>query len=72
MLHIAQLDSSVDADELDEDGWALRYHLEDQIIQLDVLEEVYWRQRSKVQWTLKGMRARPSSMLLLMVVEGSA
>jgi hypothetical protein len=39
---------------LDEEGWALRYHLEDRITHLDTLEEEYWRQRSRVQWTLKG------------------
>jgi hypothetical protein len=54
MLQIALLDRSADADGLDEDGWALRYHLEDQIIQLDVLKEEYWRQHNRVQWTLKG------------------
>jgi mannosylglycoprotein endo-beta-mannosidase len=51
---VAALDATADAAGLDEEGWALRYHLEDQIIHLDELQEEYWRQRSRVQWTLKG------------------
>jgi hypothetical protein len=51
---IEQLDLTADATGLDEEGWSLRYSLEDQIIALDNLEEEYWRQRSRVQWTLKG------------------
>jgi hypothetical protein len=39
---------------LDEEGWTLRYHLEDQIIHLDCVEEEYWRQRSRIKWTLLG------------------
>ena len=35
-------------------GWALRYYLEDQIVQLDSMEEEYWRQRSRIRWTLEG------------------
>jgi hypothetical protein len=39
---------------LDEDGWARRYHLEDQILAIFRMEEEYWRQRSRLQWTVKG------------------
>jgi hypothetical protein len=51
---IQELDAKADADRLDEEGWALRYNLKDQIIASDSLEEEYWKQRSRVQWTLKG------------------
>jgi hypothetical protein len=54
MLQVGNLDILADSTGLDKEGWALRYHLEDQITQLDTLEEEYWRQRSRVQWTLKG------------------
>jgi hypothetical protein len=49
-----ELDTLADSSGLDEEGWALRYFLEDQIVQLDGAEEDYWRQRSRLQWTLKG------------------
>jgi hypothetical protein len=39
---------------LDEEGWALRDHEEDQLVWLDKIEEEYWCQRGRVQWTLKG------------------
>jgi hypothetical protein len=39
---------------LDEDGWALHYHLEDQMMDILGAEEEYWRQRGKQQWVLKG------------------
>jgi hypothetical protein len=51
---VANLDGIADSTGLDEDGWALRYHLEDQIIHLDSMEEDYWRQRSRLKWTLQG------------------
>jgi hypothetical protein len=39
---------------LDDEGWALRYHLEDQVTSFDQIEEEYWRQRSRVQWLREG------------------
>jgi hypothetical protein len=39
---------------LNEEGWAQRYHLEDQILAINRMEEEYWRQRSRLQWTVKG------------------
>jgi hypothetical protein len=39
---------------LDEDGWALRYHLEGQMMEILSMEEEYWRQRGWQQWLLKG------------------
>jgi mannosylglycoprotein endo-beta-mannosidase len=54
LAQVAALDRATDSIGLDEDGWALRYFLEDQLVGLDRIEEEYWRQRSRVQWTLKG------------------
>jgi hypothetical protein len=51
---VADLDQKADSSGLDDEGWALRYHLEDQLIQLDAVEEEYWKQRNRLQWTLKG------------------
>jgi hypothetical protein len=51
---VAVLDKSADEGGLDEEGWALRYHLEDQLLHFDRIEEEYWKQRSRVQWLLKG------------------
>ena len=48
------LDESADSQGLDEDGWALRYHLEDQLINIFAREEEFWRQRGRLNWTLKG------------------
>nr|XP_051202041.1 uncharacterized protein LOC127315609 [Lolium perenne] len=54
LLQVTELDRVADATGLDEDGWALRYHLEDQLSALDRADEEYWRQHSRVQWTLQG------------------
>jgi hypothetical protein len=54
LAQIDGLDRQADADGLDEEGWALRYHLEDQLLLMDSLEEEYWRQRSRVRWTVMG------------------
>jgi hypothetical protein len=54
LAQVAALDVVADSSGLDEEGWAFRYHLEDQVVLLDSLEEEYWRQRSRVQWLLKG------------------
>jgi mannosylglycoprotein endo-beta-mannosidase len=54
LLQVSELDKVADTTGLDEDGWALRYHLEDQLAALDRADEEYWRQRSRVQWTLRG------------------
>jgi hypothetical protein len=54
ICQIQELDRIADSAGLDEEGWALRYFLEDQVVHLDGLEEEYWRQRSRPQWTLKG------------------
>jgi hypothetical protein len=48
LAQVEALDAVPDSSGLDEEGWAFRYHLEDQVVLLDSLEEEYWRQRSRV------------------------
>uniref|UniRef100_A0ACD5UQY6 Uncharacterized protein n=1 Tax=Avena sativa TaxID=4498 RepID=A0ACD5UQY6_AVESA len=50
---IQELDVLADAEGLDEEGWALRYHLENQLIQI-LVEEEHRRQRGRQKWLLKG------------------
>lgn len=54
LAQLEDLDKIADQSGLDEEGWALRYHQEDQLVWMDKVEEECWRQRSRVQWTLKG------------------
>ena len=54
LRQVEELDAAADEDGLDDEGWALRYHLEDQLVQLDCMEEEYWRQRSRIRWTIEG------------------
>jgi hypothetical protein len=54
LARILELDIKADSDGLDEDGWALRYHLEGQMMDMLSAEEDYWRQRGRQQWLLKG------------------
>jgi hypothetical protein len=54
LAKIQELDSVADGMGLDEDGWALRYHLEEQMMELLSAEEEYWRQRGRQQWILQG------------------
>jgi mannosylglycoprotein endo-beta-mannosidase len=51
---IKQLDEEADLTGLEEDGWAFRYHLEDQLVNIYKMEEDYWRQRGRVRWNLQG------------------
>jgi hypothetical protein len=51
---IKQLDEEADSTGLEEEGWAFRYHLEDQLVNIYKLEEEYWRQRGRVRWALQG------------------
>jgi hypothetical protein len=39
---------------LNDDGWGLRYHLEENLMLIYQREEDYWRQQSRIQWTLQG------------------
>ncbi|XP_071680508.1 uncharacterized protein [Lolium perenne] len=54
LRQVEDLDRVADANGLDEEGWGLRYFLEDQLVALDRVDEEYWRQWSRTQWTLKG------------------
>jgi mannosylglycoprotein endo-beta-mannosidase len=48
------LDSEADAAGLEEDSWAFRYYLEDQLLNIYRIEEEFWRQRGRVRWSLQG------------------
>jgi hypothetical protein len=43
LAQVVALDRATDSTGLDEEAWALRYFLEDQLVGLDRLEEEYWR-----------------------------
>ena len=51
---IQALDQAEDLQGLDEEGWAFRYHLEEQLMHHIAAEEEYWRQRGRQNWLLKG------------------
>ena len=54
ITQIQDLDNPADRGGLDEDGWALRYFLEEKMIQILASEEEYWRQRGRQNWILQG------------------
>jgi hypothetical protein len=54
LQQVSQLDLQADAAGLDEEGWAQRYHLEEQLLHLYRLEEEHWKQRGKTRWVLQG------------------
>jgi hypothetical protein len=54
LAKIQELDVAADGIGLDEDGWVLRYDLENQMMEILGVEEEYWRQRGRQQWLLKG------------------
>jgi hypothetical protein len=54
LAQIHSLDTQADASGLDEEEWALRYHLEDELMQILYAEEEYWRQRGCQNWLLQG------------------
>jgi hypothetical protein len=49
LAKIQALDTAADGPGLDEDGWALKYHLEGQMMETLSAEEECWRQRGKQQ-----------------------
>jgi mannosylglycoprotein endo-beta-mannosidase len=51
---IKDLDLLANGVGLSEEDWGWRYHLEDLLVLLCQREEEYWRQRSRVRWTLQG------------------
>jgi exonuclease III len=52
LARIQVLDDKADGQGLDEEGWGLRYYLEDQLLEILSAEEEYWCQRGRLQWTL--------------------
>jgi hypothetical protein len=54
LAQIRDLDLQADTVGLDEEGWALRYHLDEQLMHLLSAEEEYWRQRGRQNWILHG------------------
>jgi hypothetical protein len=54
LARIQELDMKADGPGLDDNGWALRYHLEEQFTELIGVEEEYWRQIGRQQWILQG------------------
>jgi hypothetical protein len=51
---IKLLDERADEEGLQEDEWAFRFYLEEQLLNLFRVEEEYWRQRGRVRWALQG------------------
>jgi hypothetical protein len=49
---IHRLDEEADGLGLDEDGWALCYFLEDQLVEILSTKEEYLKQHGRQQWTL--------------------
>nr|XP_051208064.1 uncharacterized protein LOC127323999 [Lolium perenne] len=47
LTQIAELDVLADATGLDEDAWASRYHLEEQLLHIYIMEEEHWRHRGR-------------------------
>ena len=47
LSQIQELDRRADSSGLQENEWALRYHLEDQLLNIVKIEEEYWRQRGR-------------------------
>ena len=82
LSQIQELDRRADSSGLQEDQWALRYHLEDQLLNIVKIEEEYWRQRGRRNWLLKGDantayfhafangRRRKCNILSLMTTDG--
>ena len=54
LAQIKHIDETADSYDIDEEAWAYRYYLEDQLLQIIRMEEEYWRQRGRVRWALQG------------------
>jgi hypothetical protein len=54
LQQIQELDLVADGVGLNDEGWMLRYHLEETLVNLYQKEENYWRQRSHIKWTVEG------------------
>jgi mannosylglycoprotein endo-beta-mannosidase len=54
LQQIQELDLVADGIGLNDEGWMRRYHLEETLVNLYQKEEDYWRQRSRIKWTVQG------------------
>jgi hypothetical protein len=54
LAQIEELNRQADSLGIDDEAWALRYHLEDELLQIYRQEEDYWQQRGRVKWALHG------------------
>jgi hypothetical protein len=54
LVQIKDLDEKADSIGIDEEYWAYRYHLEEQLLEIFRVEEEYWRQRGRIRWLLQG------------------
>ncbi|KAK1697110.1 hypothetical protein QYE76_013807 [Lolium multiflorum] len=54
LAQIEALDRQADSSGIDDEAWALRYHLEEGLLQLYRQEKEYWRQRGRIKWALQG------------------
>jgi mannosylglycoprotein endo-beta-mannosidase len=54
LSQIKDLDAKADLSGLDEEDWAFRYHLEDELLNILCAEDEYWRQRGRQNWILQG------------------
>jgi hypothetical protein len=51
---IKKLDDLAEEVGLDNDGWARRYKLEEEVAKFYRQEELYWHSRGRVRWLLEG------------------
>jgi mannosylglycoprotein endo-beta-mannosidase len=54
LAQIKDLNEKADSIGIDEEDWAYRYHLEEQLLEIFRVEEEYWRQRGRIKWLLQG------------------
>jgi hypothetical protein len=54
LAQINDLDSRADSSGFDEEDWAFRYYLEDELMNILSGKEEYWRQRGHQNWILQG------------------
>lgn len=69
---IKALDLTADSVGLSDSGWFQRYALEAALMAIRRQEELYWHQRGRLTWNLKGDALTAYLLLLLMVdVDGA-
>jgi hypothetical protein len=69
---IKRLDEEAESEGLEEEGWALCYHLKEQLVNLYKLEDEYWRQPGRVRWSLQGDANTAYFHAIATVDEGNA